>query len=80
MREELSTEVEVLRLRFPPGSRPLAVTAFEATDGDTTLQFQWFPIQDQVVANLSLLPSFLASGLRQLPASVAHIVHRDVLS
>jgi ADP-ribose pyrophosphatase YjhB (NUDIX family) len=103
MREELSTDVEVVRLlwfvenffdydgvsyheialyfliRFPLDSRPLAQSAFQATDGDTRLQFQWFPLQEEKLANLPLVPSFLASGLRQLPTSVTHIVHRDAL-
>ena len=103
MREELSTDVEVLRLlwfvenffdydglsyheialyfliRFPLDSRPLALSAFKATDGDTRLQFRWFPLQEETLANLPLLPSFLATGLRQLPTSVTHVVHRDAL-
>ena len=101
MREELSTDVEVVRLlwfvenffdydglsyheialyfliSFPPDSRPLALSAFEATDGETTLQFQWFPLEDETLANLPLLPSFLPSGLSNLPTSVTHVVHRD---
>lgn len=103
MREELSTDIDVLRLlwfvenffdydglsyheialyfliRFSLDSRPLAQSAFQARDGDTRLQFQWFPLQEDVLANLPLLPSFLASGLRQLPTTVTHIVHRDAL-
>ena len=102
MREELSTDVEVLRLlwfvenffdydavshheiglyfliRFPPGCRPLADGEFEATDGNTRLQFRWCPVREQALAGLPVLPSFLASGLGQLPQSVSHIVHRDV--
>jgi hypothetical protein len=104
VREELSTDVEVLRLlwfvenffdydglsyheiglyfliRFPRDSRPLALSAFESTDGNTTLQFRWFPLHQETLANLPLLPSFLASGLTKLPTSVTHIVHRDAVS
>jgi ADP-ribose pyrophosphatase YjhB (NUDIX family) len=100
MREELGTEVDVLRLlwcvedffdynglsvhelalyfliRLPPGSRPLTLSAFASTDGDTRLQFRWCPL-DETLASLPLRPSFLAAGLRRLPASVTHIVHRD---
>jgi ADP-ribose pyrophosphatase YjhB (NUDIX family) len=67
-------------IRFPPGSRPLALSAFEATDGDARLQFRWFPRREETLANLPLLPSFVASGLTKLPASVTHIVHRDAVS
>jgi len=104
MQEELSTDVEVLRLlwlvenffdydglsyhelalyfeiRFPPDSTPLTHTAFEAIDGGTTLQFKWFPLHEQTLAGLPLLPSFLASGLKTLPTSLTHIVHHDVIS
>jgi len=99
MREELSTEVEVLRLlwfsenffkyggrschevglyfliRFPPGSKFLSQSEFEAIDDGTPLLFRWFPLENETLNNLPLLPSFLASGLSDLPASVTHIVH-----
>ena len=66
-------------IRFPPGSRPLTQRAFEATDGDTRLQFKWFPLDEEVLSGLPLLPSFLTSSLSALPASMTHIVHRDVV-
>ena len=101
MQEELSTDVEVLRLlwlienffyydglsyhevalyfliRFPPDSKPMAQSAFEVSDGPTTLRFRWVPLDGETLVGLPLLPSFLAVGLRELPASVVHIVHRD---
>jgi len=104
MQEELSTDVEVLRLlwlvenffdydglsyhelalyfqiRFPPGCKPLTQRAFESTDGGTRLQFKWFPLHEETLAGLPLLPSFLPSGLRTLPTSVTHVVHHDVIS
>jgi ADP-ribose pyrophosphatase YjhB (NUDIX family) len=104
MREELSTDVEVLRLlwfvenffdydglsyheialyfliRFPADSTPLALDAFESTDGDTILHFQWFPLEEDTLAQLRLVPSFLVAGLRDLPAAVTHVVHRDSVS
>lgn len=104
MREELSTDVEVLRLlwfvenffeydglsyheialyfliRLPRDSRPLTMSSFESTDGNITLQFRWFPLHEETLAKLPLLPSFLASGLATLPTSVTHIVHRDTVS
>lgn len=87
MREELSTEVEVLRLlwfienffeydslsyhevalyfliRFPPDSKRMVQNVFEVSDGPTTLRFRWFPLEGETLANLPLLPSFLALGL-----------------
>ena len=66
-------------IRFPPNSTPTTQHAFESTDGDTRLQFQWFPVREQTLRSLPLFPSFLATDLRTLPASVTHIVHRDTL-
>jgi len=67
-------------IRFPADSQPLALRAFESTDGNATLHFQWWPLEDDTLARLPLVPSFLASGLRNLPASVTHVVHRDAVS
>jgi ADP-ribose pyrophosphatase YjhB (NUDIX family) len=64
-------------IRFPPDSRPVALHAFDATDRDTRLQFRWFPVHEETLAGLPLLPSFLASSLGQLPAAVTHVVHHD---
>jgi len=104
MREEVSTDVEVLRLlwlvenffdydglsyheiglyfliRFPADSKPVALATFEATDGSTTLYFKWVPLEEETLARLPLVPSFLASGLRKLPTSVTHVVHRDAFA
>jgi ADP-ribose pyrophosphatase YjhB (NUDIX family) len=103
MQEELSTDVEVVRLlwlvenffdfdnlsyhelalyfliRFPPDSAPITQSAFESTDGDTRLQFKWFPIHEHTLCSLPLFPSFLAPNLRNLPTSITHIVHRDTI-
>ena len=48
-------------------------------DGDTRLQFQWFPLDEQRLAKLPLFPSFLASGLTKLPPTVTHVIHRDTM-
>jgi len=101
MREELSSEVEVLRLlwfvenffeyeglnyheialyfliRFPADSKHIAARTFDSRDGNTTLHFQWFPLEEETLSRLPLVPSFLASGLRHIPTSVTHVVHRD---
>ena len=66
-------------IRLPRDSELLARSAFEATDGDTTLQFRWVPVDEETLANLPVLPSFLATGLKTLPSSVTHIVHRDAV-
>jgi len=104
MREELSTDVEVIRLlwfvenffdydglsyheialyfliHLHKDSAPLALEAFDARDGNTTLHFQWFPVDEEALARLPLVPSFLAAGLPKLPTSVVHIVQRDAVS
>ena len=66
-------------VRFPAASKPLKQNAFESMDGDTRLHFKWFPIHEQTLFSLPLLPSFLATDLSKLPASVTHIVHRDTM-
>lgn len=66
-------------IRFPPNSTPLTQNAFESRDGDTRLQFKWFPIHEPTLISLPLLPSFLPSDLGTLPTSVTHIVHRDTM-
>ena len=103
IQEELSTDVEVLRLlwlvenffdydglsyhelalyfliRFPPDSKPMTQNAFESTDGETRLRFKWYPLHEETLLSLPLLPSFLASDLMNLPASMTHIVHWDTM-
>lgn len=41
-------------------------------DNGTRLEFCWFPLEE--LASLELHPSFLRTGLRQLPASPTHVV------
>jgi ADP-ribose pyrophosphatase YjhB (NUDIX family) len=64
-------------IRVPPDSRLMTVGTFESRDGDTTLQFQSFLLDEETLAHLPVRPSFLASGLTNLPTSVTHVVHRD---
>jgi 8-oxo-dGTP pyrophosphatase MutT (NUDIX family) len=66
-------------IRFPRDSKPLYQSAFESMDGGTRLQFQWFPLDQHRLAKLPLSPSFLASGLKKLPTSVTHVIHRDTM-
>lgn len=39
------------------------------------LLFQWFPLE--ALPEMRVYPSFLADGLRNLPASPQHVVHTD---
>jgi 8-oxo-dGTP pyrophosphatase MutT (NUDIX family) len=39
------------------------------------LTFQWFPLEE--LGKLSILPSFLGTGLAALPETTQHIVHYD---
>jgi ADP-ribose pyrophosphatase YjhB (NUDIX family) len=64
-------------IRFPPGSAPLGVEAFNSSDGGVTLRFKWFPILRDELAGLPLLPAFLPQALTDLPTSVGHIVQRE---
>lgn len=48
-------------IRLPAGSKPLAMRAFEATDGNTALHFQWFPLVEETLARLPLVPSVVES-------------------
>ena len=59
-------------IRFPPASMPLTTNAFESFDGDVHLRFKWFPLSQETLACLPLLPAFLAKGLTNLPASLVH--------
>jgi 8-oxo-dGTP pyrophosphatase MutT (NUDIX family) len=64
-------------IRFPPASTPLTTNAFERLDGDVHLRFKWFPLSQEQLACLPLLPAFLAKGLTDLPVSLVHLVQRD---
>ena len=64
-------------IRFPAGSDPVTRSAFESRDGGTKLHFRWYPLDADTLSRLPVLPSFLASGLVELPISATHIVHRD---
>jgi ADP-ribose pyrophosphatase YjhB (NUDIX family) len=67
-------------IRFPVGSTPMVRNVFDVLDGATPLHFRWVPLEGEALVNLPLLPSFLSSGLTDLPTSVTHVVHRDGLS
>ena len=48
---------------------------FYGQEGDLQIIFEWFPIA--TLEQVYLFPTFLRTGLKDLPASTVHIVHRD---
>jgi len=64
-------------IRFPPGSLPLRANSFDRSDGSVPLRFTWFPVQQEALAALPVMPPFLAEGLTNLPRSAMHVVDRD---
>lgn len=63
-------------LSLPDGSSAIRADEFERRDDDGELLiFRWVPING--LDSLRVLPSFLADGLRELPAQTAHVVWRD---
>ena len=50
-------------------------TDFTGTEGNVTLLFHWFRIDE--IEGVRLLPSFLRSALRDLPNSPVHVIHVD---
>jgi hypothetical protein len=50
---------------------------FYGQEAEPKLIFQWFSQQPEVLASLPLLPSFLQTGLQELPEVVRHVVHYD---
>ncbi|MEO7019664.1 MAG: NUDIX hydrolase [Ktedonobacteraceae bacterium] len=49
-----------------------ATKPFIATDGHTSLIFQWFALQE--LDQVTLYPPFLVEGLRKLPEQTMHVV------
>ena len=64
-------------IRFPPASALLTTSAFERLDANVQLRFKWFPLCQEQLARLPLLPAFLAKGLTDLPMSLVHVVEHD---
>jgi ADP-ribose pyrophosphatase YjhB (NUDIX family) len=64
-------------IRFPPESTLLTAKAFDGFDGEVQLRFKWFPLSQEQLARLPLLPAFLAKGLTDLPVSLVHVVEHD---
>ena len=49
---------------------------FIGQEGDLRIHFEWFPVE--TLEQVDLFPTFLRTGLKNLPASTVHIVHRTV--
>ncbi len=67
-------------MSLPPGSRPLSLHEFEGSEeltggGTLKLLFRWFPLAG--LEDIHLYPTFLRQGLKSLPTTTEHVVHRD---
>ena len=69
-------EIGFYFLMHLPTNSPLRdQPTFFGHEGDWPIYFEWHPIA--TLENLVLYPTFLQTGLKNLPASTVHIVHRD---
>ncbi len=50
---------------------------FYGQEHEHTLTFQWFPLDEVILANLPLVPGNLASALTNIPDAPQHIVFND---
>lgn len=62
-------------MHLPPDSPLRDQTRFYGHEGHIPIFFEWQPIDS--VENLMLYPTFLRTGLKDLPTSTVHIVHID---
>jgi ADP-ribose pyrophosphatase YjhB (NUDIX family) len=70
-------EIGFYFLMHLPDDSPLRQKAepFYGQEGDLRIIFEWFPVE--TLEQVYLFPTFLRTGLKDLPASTVHIVHRD---
>jgi len=63
-------------MHLPPDS-PLRqkTEPFYGQEGDLKIIFEWFRVE--TLEQVYLFPTFLRTGLKALPASTVHVVHRD---
>jgi len=63
-------------IHLPPDS-PLRQTTepFDGQEGDLRIIFEWFPVD--ALEQVYLFPTFLRTGLKDLPSATTHIVHTD---
>jgi ADP-ribose pyrophosphatase YjhB (NUDIX family) len=63
-------------MHLPPDSPLRQHTApFDGQEGDLRLIFEWFPVE--TLEQVYLFPTFLRTGLKDLPSTTTHIVHTD---
>jgi len=66
-------------MRLPASCKYLLESGpFESEDTGTPLTFRWFPKRTEVLAALPLHPTFLCTGLLELPESAQHVVQNDL--
>ena len=69
-------EIGFYYLMHLPVDSPLRdQSTFLGQEGDWPIYFEWHPIA--TLEKLVLYPTFLRTGLKDLPLSTAHIVHTD---
>ena len=70
-------EIGFYFLMHLPDNSPVRQKAepFYGQEGDLRIIFEWFPVE--TLEQVYLFPTFLRTGLKNLPASTVHIVHRD---
>lgn len=57
---------------LPPGSALAEKDEFLGAEGPAPLTFRWLPVDD--LDDISLKPSFLRRGLRNLPEGIEHLI------
>ncbi len=70
-------EIGFYFLMHLPSDSPLRqkTEPFYGQEGDLRIIFEWFLVE--TLEQMYLFPTFLRTGLKNLPSSTVHIVHRD---
>ena len=76
---ELYHEIGLYYTVSLPDSTPFrSFNEFTCEDSGLNISFKWFNIED--IDTLNLYPSFLKTGLKDIPSTPTHLVHRDGVS
>jgi 8-oxo-dGTP pyrophosphatase MutT (NUDIX family) len=62
-------------MHLPPDSPLRDQASFVGHEDDMDVHFEWLPVA--TLEKVALYPTFLRAGLKNLPASTAHIIHHD---
>jgi ADP-ribose pyrophosphatase YjhB (NUDIX family) len=62
-------------ITLPPDSAILQKEVFKGIEAGTDLTFRWFSTDE--LADLPIYPSFLKTGLKELPDTPRHVIHHD---